>query len=522
VFNLQDGRYGRYLFQINGRMVGMLKYVFLFLFIFIMIAVGIITRKKVNNVQEFFLGGRKMGAWLSAFAYGTTYFSAVIFIGYAGKIGWGFGISSTFIGIGNALLGSLLAWLVLAKKTRKMTHDLGVSTMPEFFEKRYDSKAMKIVTALIIFIFLVPYSASVYQGLGYLFERTFGVPFVYCMAAMALLTAIYLLLGGYVATAVNDFIQGIIMLLGVAFMIYFILSHPVVGGLSNGLKKLSEIPDVGPGLVSPFSAQPLNLLGLIVLTSLGTWGLPQMVHKFYAIKDDAAVKRGTIISTVFALIIAGGAYFVGGFGRLFLRNMMPVGLNDKPNPDMVMPIVLEMALPDALIGIIVILVLSASMSTLSSLVLVSSSAISLDLVKGSLFPNMKKEKVMLLMRALCGLFVILSFLVAVTPNSILSLMSFSWGTVAGAFLAPFLYGLYWKGTTKLGAWAGFISGFAVSVAGAIIYKMDAGKAPNIGAVAMIVSLLVVPAVSLLTEKLPQKHVAKVFGDKESPSLELET
>ncbi len=499
----------------------MLKYVFLVVFFLIMVLVGIISKKKVNNVQDFFLGGRQMGPWLSAFAYGTTYFSAVIFIGYAGKIGWGFGISSTFIGIGNAILGSLLAWAVLAKKTRRMTHDLGVSTMPEFFEKRYDSKAMKVVTALIIFIFLVPYSASVYQGLGYLFERVFGVPFVYCMAGMAMLTALYLLLGGYVATAVNDFIQGIVMLVGVGAMVFFILSHPSVGGLSGGLQKLSEIPEAGPGLVSAFSAQPLNLLGLIVLTSLGSWGLPQMVHKFYAIKDDAAVKRATIISTVFALIIAGGAYFVGGFGRLFLDNTMPLGVNGQPNPDMVMPMVLEKALPDSLMGIIVILVLSASMSTLSSLVLVSSSAISMDLVKGILFPKMKQEKVMLLMRVLCGLFVVFSFMVAVTPNSILSLMSFSWGTIAGAFLAPFLYGLYWKGTTKIGAWSGFISGFTVSIIGAIIYKMDAGKAPNIGAIAMVVSLLVVPAVSLLTAKLPQKHIDRVFKKTKGCELEVE-
>lgn len=490
----------------------MLKYVFLGLFIAIMVAIGIISRRKIKNVQDFFLGGRKMGPWLSAFAYGTTYFSAVIFIGYAGKIGWGFGISSTWIGIGNALIGSMLAWLVLARKTRKMTHDLNASTMPEFFGKRYDSKAMKIVTALIIFIFLVPYSASVYQGLGYLFERTFGIPFVYCMAAMALLTGIYLLLGGYVATALNDFVQGIIMLAGVALMIFFILSNPAVGGLGGGLKKLSEVPDAGSGLVSVFSANPLNLLGLIVLTSLGTWGLPQMVHKFYAIKDDRAVKTGTVISTIFALIIAGGAYFVGGFGRLFLDNAMPLGANGKPNPDMVMPMVLEKALPDALIGVIVLLVLSASMSTLSSLVLVSSSAISMDLVKGTLFPGMKKESEMLLMRGLCGLFVLLSFMVAVTPNSILSLMSFSWGTVAGAFLAPFIYGLYWKGTTKIGAWSGFIAGFTVSVTGAVIYKMNAAVAPNIGAVAMLVSLIVVPVVSLLTAKMPEKHLDKVFGE----------
>lgn len=476
----------------------MFKYVFLILFVVIMIAVGVISRRKINNVQDFFLGSRKMGPWLSAFAYGTTYFSAVIFIGYAGKTGWGFGLSSTFIGIGNAIIGSLLAWLVLARRTRKMTHELNASTMPDFFEKRYNSKPMKIVTALIIFAFLVPYSASVYQGLGYLFEETFGIPYIYCMAAMALLTGVYLLLGGYVATAINDFIQGIIMLAGIGLMIFYILSHPLVGGLSGGIQKLSQIPGDGPGLVSIFSSQPLNLIGLIVLTSLGTWGLPQMVHKFYAIKDDAAVKRGTIISTVFALIIAGGAYFAGSFGRLFLNNTMPIGANGKPNPDMVMPIMLDMALPESLIGIIVILVLSASMSTLSSIVLASSSAISLDLFQGALFPKMKKNTVMIIMRVFCALFVVLSFLVAVTPNSILSLMSFSWGTIAGAFLAPFLYGLYWKGTTKAGAWAGFISGFAVSITGAIIYRMDAATAPNIGAAAMLVSLIMVPVVSLLT------------------------
>ncbi len=499
----------------------MLKYVFLLIFVLIMVGVGIYSKKKVNNVSDFFLGGRKMGPWLTAFAYGTSYFSAVIFIGYAGKIGWGFGISSTFIGIGNALIGSLLAWLVLAKKTRQMTHELNVSTMPEFFEKRYESKAMKVVTALIIFIFMVPYSASVYQGLGYLFERTFGVPFVYCMAAMAFLTAVYLLLGGYIATALNDFVQGIIMLAGVGLMIYFIISNPAVGGIGNGIKKLSEIPGDGPGLVSIFSAQPLNLLGLVILTSLGSWGLPQMVHKFYAVKDDDAIKKGTIISTVFALIIAGGAYFVGAFGRLYLDNKMPVGANGAANADMVMPMVLEKALPESLIGIIVILVLSASMSTLSSLVLVSSSAISMDLVKGTLFPEIKKSSEMLLMRILCVVFVMLSFLVAVTPNSILSLMSFSWGTVAGAFLAPFLYGLYWKGTTKAGAWAGFITGFCVAIIGALVYKMDASKAPNIGAVAMLLSLIAVPVISFVSAKFPKKHIEKVYGNADKISVEVE-
>lgn len=499
----------------------MAKFVFLGLFIVVMVGIGLYSKKKVNNVQDFFLGGRQMGAWITAFAYGTTYFSAVIFIGYAGKIGWGFGLSSTWIGIGNAVLGSFLAWLVLAKRTRKMTHDLNASTMPEFFEKRYNSKAMKIVTAIIIFIFLVPYSASVYQGLGYLFERTFGIPFVYCMAAMAVLTGIYLLLGGYVATALNDFIQGIVMLLGMVLIVGFILFNPAVGGLSEGIAKLAAIPKDGPNLVNIFGGNPVNLFALVILTSLGTWGLPQMVHKFYAIKDEEAIRKGTIISTVFAVLIAGGSYFIGAFGRLFLDNKPPLTASGAPNFDMVMPMVLEKALPDALMGIVIILVLSASMSTLSSLVLVSSSAISMDLLKGTLLPKLKNESVMLIMRILCCIFVAFSFVVAMTPNAIVTLMSFSWGTVAGAFLAPFLFGLYWKGTTKAGAWAGFIAGLACSIGGAVIYRMDGKLAPNIGAVAMLVSLAVVPLVSFISAKLPEAHIEKVFDGSYNNNLDAE-
>jgi len=487
-----------------------MKYFFLGLFIAIMVAVGLYSKRKVKNLQDFFLGGRQMGPWISAFAYGTTYFSAVVLVGYAGSTGWGFGISSTWIGIGNAVIGSLLAWLILAKRTRRMTHDLNVSTMPEFFEKRYDSKALKIVTAVVIFAFLIPYSASVYQGLSYLFSKAFNIPFSYCMLSMAVLTGIYLLLGGYVATAINDFIQGIIMLVGLLLTVIFVTSNPVVGGVSAGISKLASFD---PNLVKPFSAAPLNLLGFIILTSLGTWGLPQMVHKFYAIKDEKAIKRGTIISTVFAFIIAGGAYFMGSFGRLYLENKAPVGANGKTALDMVIPQMFDIALPDAMMGLIVILALSASMSTLASLVLVSSSAISLDLVKGTIFPNISKEKNMTLMRLMCALFVALSYFVASTPNAIVSLMSFSWGTIAGSFLAPFLYGLYWKGTTKAGAWAGFIAGFACSMGGTIIYGMNAKLAPNIGAVAMLVSLIVVPVISYMTKKIPEKHLEQVFDSK---------
>ena len=479
-----------------------IKLLFLSAFIVVMIGVGLYSRRKIKSQQDFLFGGRKMGPWITAFAYGTTYFSAVIMIGYAGKTGWGFGVSATWIGIGNAVLGCLLSWLVLAKRTRKMTHDLSVSTMPEFFEKRYNSKSIKIVTSIIIFIFLVPYSASVYQGLSYLIDKTIAQPlylsfgititFEAIMLIMAVLTGAYLLLGGYVATAINDFIQGIIMIVGIVLVVFFILNHENVGGIGEGISRLSQIPDVGEGLVKPFSGQPLSLLSLIILTSLGTWGLPQMVHKFYAIKDEDAIKKATVVSTAFALLIAGGAYFIGSFGRLFVTEAEIGG-----DLDMVVPIMFERALPDFMMAVVIILVLSASMSTLSSLVLVSSSSISLDLVKSTLFPKMKDKSVMLLMRILCAVFVVLSFIVATIPSAIMTLMSISWGTVAGCFLAPFLYGLYWKSVTKVGAWAGIITGFVCSVGGAL--RFGTQNASTTGAAAMILSLIVVP-VATLTEK----------------------
>jgi SSS family solute:Na+ symporter len=491
------------------------KVTLLVVFFLFMAGIGLYSRKKVKSVGDFVLGGRNVGAWLTAFTYGTTYFSAVIFIGYAGKFGWKYGIAAAWIGVGNALIGSMLAWLILGKRTRRMTRHLDATTMPEFFEKRFGSKALKIAASCIIFIFLVPYSASVYTGLGYLFESAFHMPYIYCEIGMAVVTALYLILGGYIATALSDFFQGIIMLGGIMLVIIFVLKTDVVGGLTGGLSQLSAAGAAsaaagGINNFNIFGGDPVNLFGLIILTSIGAWGLPQMVHKFYTIRDDKAIARGTVISTVFALIIAGGSYFIGAFCKLFISDPKTAGIllpgSNEINFDMVMPYMLEKALPDLLIGVVIILVLSASMSTLSSLVLVSSSTMSLDFIKGLFFPNMQKNKQIALMRVLCGIFVLASLIVALQKGAIVTLMSFSWGALAGAFLAPFFYGLFWKGTTRAGVWAGFATGISITLVGFIISLAKItvsviGKyitPPNVGAVAMLVPLLIVPLVSVLT------------------------
>ena len=492
-----------------------LKVLLLIIFFAIMIGVGIYSRRQAKDVNGFVLGGRSVGPWLTAFAYGTSYFSAVVFIGYAGQFGWKYGLSSTWVGLGNAFIGSLLAWVIMGRRTRVMTHHLDAKTMPDFFGKRYESKSLRIAASTIAFIFLIPYTASVYKGLSTLFGLAFNIDYRWCVIAMALLTAVYVILGGYMATAINDFIQGLIMLGGIVAIIFAVLNGQ--GGFLTAIQKLSEIPtdpaNTSPALqnmngafVSFFGPDPANLLGVVILTSLGTWGLPQMVGKFYAIKSERAVKTGTIVSTFFSLVIAGGCYFLGGFGRLFDSPAI-YGANGKIMYDSIVPQMLA-TLPDILIGIVVVLVLSASMSTLSSLVLTSSSTLTLDVLKETVCKKLDEKKTLLIMRVLIVFFIVISVVIALNPPTFIAqLMGISWGALAGAFLAPFLYGLFSKKVTKASVWICFIYGVGITVANIFLKFMNP---INCGALAMVGGLLIVPIVSLFTPKMKKDDVDQIF------------
>ena len=483
----------------------LVKVIFLLIFFGVMVAVGLYSRKHATNVNDFVLGGRSVGPWLTAFAYGTSYFSAVVFVGYAGQFGYKYGISATWIGIGNAIVGSLLAWVILGRRTRVMSKHLSASTMPDYFGKRYDSNALRIVAAAISFIFLIPYTASVYNGLSRLFGMAFDIPYSVCVIAMAVLTGVYVVLGGYMATAINDFIQGIVMIFGIIAVIVSVLNGH--GGFTEAITKLAKLESDVPGVYASFFGPDLpNLLGVVVLTSLGTWGLPQMVHKFYAIKDEKSIKSGTIISTFFAIVVSGGCYFLGGFGRLVDESLFMV--DGKPVYDAIIPGMLS-KLPDILIGVVVVLVLSASMSTLSSLVLTSSSTLTLDLIKDNVVKNMSEKKQLLCMRIMLVFFVVISVVIALDPpDFIAQLMGISWGALAGAFLAPFMYGLYWKGVTKAAVWASFVCGVGITVAN-MFWKFIESPI-NAGAIAMVAGLIIVPLVSLITPKMKKEKVDEVF------------
>lgn len=490
-----------------------IKIVLLIVFFAVMVTVGLYSRKHATSVDGYVLGGRSVGPWLTAFAYGTSYFSAVVFVGYAGQFGWKYGLASTWIGLGNAIIGSLLAWVVLGRRTKVMTQHLNSKTMPDFFGERFDSKALKITASAIVFIFLVPYTASVYNGLSRLFGMAFNIPYTYCVLVMAIFTGIYVILGGYMATAINDFIQGIIMLGGIVAVIAAVLSGQ--GGFIQAIRTMAEIPsDIEVTMGQPgaftsfFGPDPLNLLGVVILTSLGTWGLPQMVGKFYAIKDEKSIKTGTVVSTLFAVVISGGCYFLGGFGRLFDNSSIYDAETGAVIYDSIIPYMLS-TLPDILIGIVVVLVLSASMSTLASLVLTSSSTLTLDFLKDNVMKNMDEKKQVRTMQVLVVFFIVLSVVIAMDPPTFIAqLMGISWGALAGAFLAPFLYGLYWKGVTKAAVWASFASGVGITVSNMFLKYI--ASPINAGAIAMIVGLIIVPIVSVITPKLRKEKVDDIF------------
>lgn len=460
-----------------------------------MLAIGILYSRKGTDMASFTVGGRSAGAWISALSYGTAYFSAVMFIGYSGGSGWSYGLWSVLVGIGNAIFGSLLAWIVLAERTREYTRKHDIKSMPQLFETRFKSPGMRLFACVVIFVFLIPYSASVYKGLTSVCSVILGIDEQVCMVIIAIASALLLVLGGYIATLKADFVQGFVMMIGVTALIVLVVLSPQVGGLSKGISNMTEYMKSHEML--PLPGKPaVALISTLLMTSFGTWGLPQMIHKYYGIKDRQEVKRGTIISTVFALLVAGGGYFIGSLSHLFFGETMPAG-----GKDFLVPLMLDQAgLPDLLVGVILVLLISASVSTLSSITLTACSTVSMDLVKPTIAKKMNEKDLAALTRILCLVFVVVSYFIANYPTPILEMMSYSWGIISGSFLAPYLLSLYWKGINRPGAWAGMLGGFLTAFLPAAISGFTTPDGPMFACLAMAVSFVLCFVVSKATGK----------------------
>ncbi|MCI8553402.1 MAG: sodium:solute symporter family protein [Clostridiales bacterium] len=461
------------------------------------VAVGLISSRHSKSMGQFTVGGRSAGAWVSALSYGTAYFSAVMFIGYAGTTGWRYGIWAVLPGLGNAIFGSLLAWLVLAGRTRRVTRRMKIKSMPQFFDSRFHSRPMKLFSAALIFIFLLPYSASVYKGLTSVCAVLLNVDEQVCMVVIALASAAVVVLGGYIATLKADFVQGLVMFVGVAALIVAVIRCGQVGGLAAGLEAITQkTAELKLG-----ASDHIALWATVLMTSFGTWGLPQMIHKYYGIRDDREVRRGTVISTLFSLVIAGGGYFIGSLSRLFFSELPSPPAGGAGHPDYLIPNMLDQAgLPIVLVGVVLVLLIAASVSTLSSITITASSTLTMDLLRERFFPHLSSTGTARVTRGLCALFVVLSYFVANTRTPILDMMSYSWGILSGCFLAPYALSLYWKGINRAGAWAGMAAGFFTAAppvvcklffpqAAVPFFGKVADMGPHFACAAMLLSLL---------------------------------
>ncbi len=466
-------------------------------YVVLMIVIGIVTGRKSKSVADLTVGGRNAGAWLSALSYGTAYFSAVMFVGYAGGTGLNYGLWGISAGIGNAIFGSWFAWKLLARKTRDVSERLKIKTMPQFFCYRYGSNGIRLFACIVIFIFMIPYSASVYKGLASVAEVLLGIDVKICMVIIAVVAALLLLLGGYLAQARADFVQGIIMMFGIAFLIFFVIRCDKVGGFAG----IAEYAKTAKGLPKLSFDAALSLIATVLMTSFGTWGLPQMVQKYFGIKDDKQAKRGITISTFFALLVAGGGYFIGSLCHRFF-SADEIAAFPKPVQDYVVPNMLKEAhLPSVLLGIVLVLLIAASVSTLCSITLTASSTLSMDFLRNVVKKKFSDSKIKNITKLFCVLFIAASYVVANTDTPILDMMSYSWGIISGSFLAPYVLALYSKKLTRGGAWCGILGGFFTALIPAVCKVITmfgvtdesvvflASKGPVFACAAMILSIV---------------------------------
>ncbi len=486
------------------------KIIVVVLYAILVVVVGIFGMRRTKSFKDFFLAGGNVGPWLSAFSYGTAYFSAVMFIGFAGKVGWGFGYSGLWITFGNAFIGVLGVWALMGWRIKKMSQEYGVTTMSEFLEKRYNSSFLKLIGVLVIFIFMIPYSAAVFMGLSYLFEISFAMDYTLALVIMGVFTATYIILGGYKSMALIDMIFGMIMVVSVTILVLFTINNG--GGLANITQTLN---DINPKLTAPVGPPGFfPLFSLVFLTAVAPFALPQLVQKFYAIKDKKSVRIGMVASTFFALLISFVGFFVGSTTRVFIRSDNPDQAHlfkfsetgaATPDFDKLMPELLTNMLPGSLSIIILVLILAASMSTLAALVLISSSAISKDFYAGFINKNASDKTLTSLMRVMSGVFVLLAVLLALVEfDIIVEILGISWGAIGAFFLGPFVWGLLSKKVTKAGALTAAFLGLASCLTLYFIgQSQPAGTAlswyygsPGAGTIGMLVSLIMAPLVSL--------------------------
>jgi SSS family solute:Na+ symporter len=458
------------------------------LFIAVFGLLGILGYKKTKTTEDYYVAGRNMGPIVIAFSYGATFISAVALIGFSG-ISSIYGHSLLWLAFLNILIGILIAFIFYGFRTRKMGLSLKAVTLPELLGNRFNSNRLQAISGLIIAIFMIFYTTAVFLAISSLFEITFGIPYWLCVIIFTLVVGLYLVVGGLYAVMWTHAIQGFLMVVGMiilTFGIYAMLggvgsAHEAAASLTpdelidmgwtavpNGFTTLTSMPEA-------FSPAFMLLLTLIFGVGIGVLAQPQLVVRYLSAKNKKALQRAIPYGGIFVLIMTFFAFSIGPLCNVLMINN---GLSYPGTPDKVVPLIVNELFPSWFIVLFLFAILSAAMSTASSLFHTAGASIGRDVCEKGILKKCSEKKSLLITRIATILIVIATLILSLNPPDVVAILtSFFFGLMACTFLAPYTLMLYWKKISRAGAWIGMLGGFIFTMCWYILVYFK--TAPNL-------------------------------------------
>ena len=493
------------------------------LYLGIVIAVGLRFSKRNKSADDFYLGGRKLGPLVTAMSAEASDMSSWLLMGLPG-VAYFFGIAeAAWTAIGLAI-GTWVNWLIVAKKIRRYTHKTNSITLPEFFANRYrdKSKLLLLISAVIIVVFFIPYTASGFVACGKLFSTLFGVDYLPAMIISSLVIVAYTALGGFLAASTTDFIQSIVMSVALVIVLGFGIS--VAGGFPavienarelTGYLSLTATHNVHTGQVGSYNA--LTIASTLAW-GLGYFGMPHILLRFMAINDDKKLRLSRRVATVWVVISLTVAVLIGIIGySMSLNNTIPMFESKSAAESIIVAIssvLSEYGILFAFIaGIILAGILASTMSTADSQLLAASSSVSHNIVTGVFGKKSSPKTSLLIARITVLAIAVIGIFLASNPNSsVFDIVSFAWAGFGATFGPVVLFALFWKRSNRYGALAGMISG------GVMVFVWKYLIAPMGGILAIyellpafIIACIAIVVVSLLTPA-PEKEIQDEFDE----------
>ena len=490
-------------------------------YLLIVLGIGVYCSKKNNSVDDFYLGGRKLGPFVTAMSAEASDMSSWLLMGLPG-VAYLSGIAdATWTAIGLAL-GTYINWLIVAKRIRCYSHVAGNSiTIPDFFSRRYrdDNNILMCISAVIIIIFFIPYTASGFAACGKLFSSLFGVDYVIAMIISAIIILGYTTMGGFLAASTTDFIQSIIMTIALIVVLVFGISS--AGGIDSVISNAQSLPGY-LNLTESFNSVTgtESSYGIITIIStlawgLGYFGMPDILLRFMAIEDENKLKLSRRIASSWVVISLAVAVFIGIIGLAMSKvGVIPV-LEGSASETIIVKIAGALSnhgIFAALVaGVILAGILASTMSTADSQLLAASSSVSQNLFRGVFKINISEKTALVIARISVIVISVIAVFIALDPNSsVFNIVSFAWAGFGAAFGPVVLFALFWRRSNKWGAFAGMLSGGVMVFVWKYLIRPIGGIFDIYELLpAFIISCIAIVIVSLLT-KAPSEEITKEF------------